>query len=46
LLNSFTEYVDHWARARSEENRFVSSQWGQGADLKDRALDNLLSVAQ
>jgi len=24
----------------------VSSQWGQGADLKDRALDNLLSVAQ
>lgn len=46
LLNGFTEYVDHWARARSEENRFVSSQWGQGADLKDRALDTLLSVAQ
>ena len=43
LLNGFTEYVDHWARARSEENRFVSSQWGQGADLKDRALDVLLA---
>jgi phage/plasmid-like protein (TIGR03299 family) len=45
LLNGVTEYVDHWARARSAENRFVSSQWGQGADLKDRALAELLTVA-
>jgi hypothetical protein len=42
LLNAFTEYSDHWARARSDENRFVSSQWGAGADLKQRALSALM----
>lgn len=41
LLNAVTEYVDHWTRARSDENRFVSSQWGQGADLKQAAFDLL-----
>jgi len=38
-IQSCTEYVDHWARARSDENRMVSSQWGPGADMKQRALD-------
>jgi len=42
LLNAFTEYADHHARARSDENRFVSSQWGAGADLKQRALSALM----
>jgi phage/plasmid-like protein (TIGR03299 family) len=42
LLNAFTEYSDHRARARSDENRFVSSQWGAGADLKQRALSALM----
>ena len=42
LLNAFTEYADHHARARSDENRFVSSQWGAGADLKQRALTALM----
>jgi phage/plasmid-like protein (TIGR03299 family) len=42
LLNAFTEYADHHARARSDENRFVASQWGAGADLKQRALSALL----
>lgn len=38
-IQSCTEYVDHWARARSDENRMVSSQWGPGADMKQRALE-------
>ena len=42
LLNAFTEYADHHARARSDENRFVASQWGAGADLKQRALAALM----
>ena len=37
-LNSITEYADHWTRARSNENRFISAQWGPAADLKQRAL--------
>lgn len=44
LLNAFTENVDHWARARSAENRFAASQWGAGAQLKQRALDVLVGV--
>ena len=44
LLNAFTEHVDHHARTRSEENRFVSSQWGPGADLKQRALEVLADL--
>jgi hypothetical protein len=42
LLNAFTEYADHHVRARSDENRFVASQWGAGADLKQRALAALM----
>jgi phage/plasmid-like protein (TIGR03299 family) len=42
LLNAVTEYADHHVRARSDENRFVASQWGAGADLKKRALAALL----
>jgi phage/plasmid-like protein (TIGR03299 family) len=38
-VNSVTEYIDHFTRARSTENRFVSSQWGQGADMKQQALE-------
>jgi phage/plasmid-like protein (TIGR03299 family) len=41
LLNAVTEYADHHVRARNDENRFVASQWGAGADLKSRALDLL-----
>lgn len=44
MVNAFTEYVDWFTRARSTENRFVSSQWGQGADLKQRALEVLESA--
>jgi hypothetical protein len=41
FLNAVTEYADHHVRARTDENRFVASQWGAGADLKSRALDLL-----
>jgi len=45
LLNGFTEYADHHVRARTDENRFVASQWGSGADLKQRAFDALIALA-
>ena len=41
FLNAVTEYADHHVRARTDENRFVASQWGAGADLKARTLDLL-----
>ena len=41
FLNAVTEYADHHVRARTDENRFVASQWGAGADLKRRTLDLL-----
>lgn len=44
LLNAVTEYADHHVRARSDENRFVSAQWGQGSSLKQRAADLLLAA--
>lgn len=45
LLNAFTEATDHSARARTAENRMVSSQWGRGDALKQRAL-NILTTAE
>lgn len=44
LTNAFTEYADHHVRARSAENRMVSSQWGPGAQLKAKALEVLMAV--
>jgi phage/plasmid-like protein (TIGR03299 family) len=38
MLNAVTEYVDHHARATSDENRLISAQWGSGNTLKSRAL--------
>lgn len=38
-LNAVTDYVDHEARAYSDEHRAVAAQWGQGAALKVKALD-------
>lgn len=43
-LNACTEYVDHHVRARSEENRTAAALWGQGADLKQRALEIALAA--
>jgi phage/plasmid-like protein (TIGR03299 family) len=44
LLNAVTEYVDHHVASRTAENRFISAQWGNGADLKTTAFDILMSV--
>lgn len=45
LLNAVTEYVDHEKRARSSEHRIDSAWFGQGAVLKQRALDAALQLA-
>lgn len=44
LLNAVTEYVDHERRARSNEYRMDSAWFGQGAQLKQKALDNALRL--
>ena len=45
VLQAVTEYADHHVRARNDENRFIASQWGGGAALKQRAWDQLLALA-
>lgn len=45
LLSAVTEYVDHERRARSQEYRLDSAWFGQGAALKQRALDQALQLA-
>lgn len=44
LLNAFTEYQDHWTPARTDENRFIASTWGAGADMKSDAFEYLLAL--
>jgi len=44
LLNAVTEFVDHERRARSQEYRLDSAWFGQGANLKQRALDQALQL--
>lgn len=45
LLNAVTEYVDHKRRARSNEYRMDSAWFGQGAHIKQRALEAALRLA-
>jgi len=46
LLNAVTEFVDHERRARSVDHRLESAWFGQGANIKQKALDQaLLMVA-
>jgi len=42
LLNAVTEYVDHERRARSSEYRMDTAWFGQGALIKQRALNTAL----
>jgi phage/plasmid-like protein (TIGR03299 family) len=42
LLNAVTEFVDHERRARSVDHRLDSAWFGQGASLKQKALDQAL----
>ena len=44
LLNAITQYVDHERRARSTDNRLDSAWFGQGAVIKQKALDNALAM--
>lgn len=44
LLNSVTEFVDHERKARSQDYRLDSAWFGQGASLKQRALDHALQL--
>jgi len=44
LLNAITEYADHHTNARTDENRFISSQWGPSSSLKDQAFSTLLAM--
>lgn len=45
LLSAVTEFVDHEKRARSQEYRLDSAWFGQGASLKQRALEYALQLA-
>lgn len=45
LLSAITEYVDHEKQARSQDNRLDSAWFGQGAALKQRALEHALQMA-
>jgi phage/plasmid-like protein (TIGR03299 family) len=45
LLNAVTEYVDHERRARSTDHRLESAWFGQGATLKQKALDQAMLMA-
>ncbi len=44
LLNAVTEYVDHHRRARSQDNRLDSAWFGLGAQLKQKALNQALTL--
>lgn len=44
LLNAVTEYVDHERRARSLEYRMDSAWFGQGALIKQKALNAALQL--
>lgn len=44
LLNAVTEYVDHERRARSSEYRMDTAWFGQGAVIKQRALNTALQL--
>lgn len=45
LLNAVTQFVDHERRARSRDNRLDSAWFGQGAALKNKALEEALRMA-
>jgi len=44
LVNGVTEYVDHYQRSRSADNRFDSAEFGAGDALKTAAFDRALAL--
>lgn len=45
LLNCVTEYVDHHKRARGQGNRLDSAWFGDGYNVKQRALNECVKLA-
>ncbi len=45
LLNAVTEFVDHERKARNTDNRLDSAWFGQGANIKQKALEQALLMA-
>ena len=45
LLNAVTEFVDHHKNARSPDNRLNSAWFGQGAAIKEKALQAAIKLA-
>lgn len=43
-VSSVTEFVDHERRARNTDYRLDSAWFGQGAALKQKALDRTLAL--
>jgi len=44
LLNAVTEFIDHERRARTTDHRLESAWFGSGATLKQKALEQALSM--
>lgn len=44
LLNGVTEFIDHHRRARSEDHRRDAAWFGQGAQIKQRAWDEVMRL--
>lgn len=44
LLNSVTEYIDHHRRARSDDHRRDAAWFGPGAQIKQRAWDEVMKL--
>ncbi|MBB6064987.1 phage/plasmid-like protein (TIGR03299 family) [Pseudoxanthomonas broegbernensis] len=44
LLNSVTEFVDHHRRARSDDHRRDAAWFGAGAQIKQRAWDEVMKL--
>lgn len=46
LLNAVTQFVDHERRARNEDYRRDSAWFGQGANLKQKAFDQVWQLVE
>lgn len=44
VLNSVTEFVDHHRRARSDDHRRDAAWFGQGAQIKQRAWEEVMKL--
>jgi phage/plasmid-like protein (TIGR03299 family) len=42
-LNAITDYVDHASRAKSDDQRILNAQWGNGDTFKQAALNLMLA---